>query len=146
MSVVEQHDSDYAIVHGDTLPSLTSDQWDDLLQKKNIVFARTTPEHKLLIVEECQRRGEIVAVTGDGVNDAPALKRADIGVAMGIVGSDVAKQAADIILMDDNFASIVKGIEEGRLLYDNLKKTIAYTITHLVPEIVPVILNFALGF
>lgn len=86
MRVEEGDDMEYAVVHGESLPSLTSEQWDELLEKKNIVFARTTPEHKLLIVEQCQRRGEIVAVTGDGVNDAPALKRADIGVAMGIVG------------------------------------------------------------
>uniref|UniRef100_A0A914V3R2 Cation-transporting P-type ATPase N-terminal domain-containing protein n=1 Tax=Plectus sambesii TaxID=2011161 RepID=A0A914V3R2_9BILA len=146
VDVIEDDKTEYAVIHGEKLPTLTEKDWDELLQKQAIVFARTTPEHKLLIVEECQRRGEIVAVTGDGVNDAPALKRADIGVAMGGVGSDVAKQAADIILMDDNFASIVGGIEEGRLLYDNLKKTIAYTLTHFVPEVVPIILNLALGF
>uniref|UniRef100_A0A914WB99 Cation-transporting P-type ATPase N-terminal domain-containing protein n=1 Tax=Plectus sambesii TaxID=2011161 RepID=A0A914WB99_9BILA len=146
VDVIEADESDYAIVHGESIATLSPKQWDVLLAKRSIVFARTTPEHKLLIVEECQKRGEIVAVTGDGVNDAPALKRADIGVAMGLCGSDVAKQAADIILMDDNFASIVKGIEEGRLLFDNLKKTIAYTLTHLGPEVVPVLMNFALGF
>jgi sodium/potassium-transporting ATPase subunit alpha len=86
INVIEDDGSDYAVVHGETLPSLTASEWDELLAKQSIVFARTTPEHKLLIVEECQRRGEIVAVTGDGVNDAPALKRADIGVAMGGVG------------------------------------------------------------
>lgn len=96
-------------------------------------------------MQQVRSRGEVVAVTGDGVNDAPALKQADIGIAMGIQGSEVAKDAADVILMDDDFSSIVKGIEEGRLVFDNLKKTIAYTLTHLFPEILPVLLTLALG-
>lgn len=127
-----------AVVHGAELREMSGPQLDDILKNHTeIVFARTSPQQKLIIVEGCQRLGAIVAVTGDGVNDSPALKKADIGVAMGIAGSDVSKQAADMILLDDNFASIVTGIEEGRLIFDNLKKSIAYTLTSNIPEITP---------
>lgn len=107
----------------------------DWLSKPEVVFARTTPSQKLLIVDACQRLGHIVAVTGDGVNDSPAIKKADIGIAMGS-GSDVAQNAADMILLDDNFCSIVNGVEQGRLIFDNLKKSIAYTLASNIPEII----------
>ncbi|KAL5271530.1 hypothetical protein ACHWQZ_G001971 [Mnemiopsis leidyi] len=127
-----------AVVHGSKLKEMTAEDLDCLLQNhEEIVFARTSPQQKLIIVEAFQRAGQIVAVTGDGVNDSPALKKADIGIAMGIAGSDVSKEAADMILLDDNFASIVTGVEEGRLIFDNLKKSIAYTLTSNIPEISP---------
>merc|ERR1711868_289491 len=135
---VNPREAHAAVVHGGELKDLGEEQLDEILIYHNeIVFARTSPQQKLIIVEGCQRMGAIVAVTGDGVNDSPALKKADIGVAMGIAGSDVSKQAADMILLDDNFASIVTGVEEGRLIFDNLKKSIAYTLTSNIPEISP---------
>ncbi|XP_059054065.1 sodium/potassium-transporting ATPase subunit alpha-B-like isoform X3 [Achroia grisella] len=128
------------ILTGSDLRNMTPDLLHWTLDKHyEIVFARTSPTQKLQIVEACQRGGEVVAVTGDGVNDAPALRRADIGISMGITGSQVSKQTADIILMDDNFATLVTGIEEGRKIFDNLKKSVCYILISNVPEILPVL-------
>merc|ERR1711981_115069 len=141
VSDVNPREARAAVVHGGEIKELSEKALDEILMyHTEIVFARTSPQQKLIIVEGCQRMGAIVAVTGDGVNDSPALKKADIGVAMGIAGSDVSKQAADMILLDDNFASIVTGVEEGRLIFDNLKKSIAYTLTSNIPEISPFLL------
>nr|BAM20934.1 Na+-ATPase [Neopyropia yezoensis] len=133
------------VVPGSQIKDLDEADWDRVLAHDQIVFARTSPQQKLIIVENNQRLNHIVAVTGDGVNDSPALKKANIGVAMGISGSDVSKEAADMILLDDNFASIVAGVEEGRLIFDNLKKSIAYTLTSNIPEITPFLTFILVG-
>ncbi len=138
---VDPKRADAVVLHGEKIDALTDKDWKMVLSKKQVVFSRTSPQQKLQIVERLQGAGHIVAVTGDGVNDSPALKKADLGISMNLTGSDVSKEAAAIILMDDNFASIVNGIEEGRLIFDNLKKSIAYTLTHALPEIVPFLAN-----
>lgn len=125
------------IVTGAELDKLSDDQLQRVLDEPEVIFARVRPEDKLRIVAAFKERGAVVAVTGDGVNDAPALKRADIGVAMGIAGTDVAKEASEMVLTNDNFASIVAAIEQGRAVYDNIKKFITYIFASNVPELVP---------
>ncbi|HJV25647.1 MAG TPA: cation-transporting P-type ATPase [Aromatoleum sp.] len=131
------------VVTGERLHRLSDTQLQLALDAPEIVFSRVGPDQKMRIVEALKRKREIVAVTGDGVNDAPALKSAHIGVAMGCGGTDVAREAADIVLMDDNFASIVAAIEEGRAVFDNIRKFLTYILAHNVPELVPY-LAFAL--
>ena len=126
------------VVNGSEIEELDDFELSEILDG-DVVFARAAPSHKLRVVGALQAKGEVVAVTGDGVNDAPALKKADIGVAMGLIGTDVAKEAADIILLDDNFASIVAAVEEGRAVYDNIKKFTTYILTSNTPEAVPFI-------
>jgi Ca2+-transporting ATPase len=114
-------------VTGRDLDRLDADGWRDAVRRGS-VFARVTPEHKLRLVEAFKANGQVVAMTGDGVNDAPALRRADIGVAMGITGTDVSKEAAAMVLRDDNFSTIVAAVEEGRVIYDNLRRFVAFAV------------------
>jgi len=133
------------VVSGSELDAMTEGDLDRLLASgAEVVFARSSPEAKLRIADALRAKGQVVAMTGDGVNDAPALRRADIGVAMGRSGTDVAREAATMVLTDDNFATIVAAIEAGRRVYDNVRKFICYIFTHAVPEVVPFLI-FALA-
>ncbi len=128
------------IVTGAELDEMSDIELQTILDEEAL-FARMAPEHKLRLVSAFQARGDVVAVTGDGVNDAPALRKADVGIAMGLVGTDVAKESADVILTDDNFGAIVSAIEEGRSVYQNVRKFITYIFSSNMPEIMPFIVS-----
>ncbi len=138
VGIVEPENSH--IIRGVDVDALSNQQIYDEAKKANIIFSRVSPEQKLRIVKALKQHGEIVAVTGDGANDAPSLKEADIGVAMGLSGTDVAREAADMVLLDDSFASIVKAIESGRTIYENLRKFIVYVFAHNWAELIPYVL------
>jgi Ca2+-transporting ATPase len=133
------------IVRGVDLDALDDEAIVDAVKRGNVIFARVSPEQKLRIVKVVKKSGEVVAVTGDGANDAPSLKEADIGVAMGVSGTDVAREAADIVLLDDSFESIVKAVESGRAIYENIRKFIVYVFSHNWAELIPYMLYALLG-
>ena len=133
------------IVRGVDLEDLGDNAIVDEVKKGNVIFARVSPEQKLRIVKVLKKSGEVVAVTGDGANDAPSLREADIGVAMGASGTDVAREAADIVLLDDSFESIVKAVESGRAIYENIRKFIVYVFSHNWAELIPFVLYALLG-
>jgi len=125
------------VLRGESIRRMTPAQLQLALDAPEVICARVSAEQKMLVVQALQRKGEIVAVTGDGVNDAPALKTADIGIAMGRSGTDVAKEAADLVLLDDHFGSIVSAVEEGRAVFANIRKFLTYILTSNIPEVVP---------
>jgi Ca2+-transporting ATPase len=137
-------DANSRVVTGVELNNIQDKELDGMVEQV-AVFARVSPEHKLRIVEALRQRGHVTAMTGDGVNDAPALKAADIGVAMGITGTDVSKEAAKMVLRDDNFSTIVAAVEEGRVIYDNLRKFIKFSIGGNIGKIIVMLVGVLIG-
>ena len=132
------------VLSGQELSELSDEQFAEIVEDVD-VYARVSPQHKVRIVEALKARGHVVAMTGDGVNDAPALKRANIGVAMGITGTDVSKQTADMVLTDDNYASIVSAVEAGRIIYSNIRKFVYYLLSCNMGEILTIFLAMLFG-
>ena len=143
VGIVTKEDSN--VIRGVDLDTLNDEAIVGAVKKGNVIFARVSPEQKLRIVKALKKSGEIVAVTGDGANDAPSLKEANVGVAMGLSGTDVAREAADIVLLDDSFESIVKAVESGRAIYENIRKFIVYVFSHNWAELIPFLLYAFLG-
>ena len=127
------------VVTGQELDQYSDEQLEIAVRERSI-YARVSPEHKLRLVEALRKQGQIVAMTGDGVNDAPALKQADIGVAMGITGTDVSKEASDMVLLDDNFATIVSAVKEGRTIYDNIRKFVRFSVAGNIGKVLVMLL------
>ena len=140
----EVEDGKQRVLTGVELDRMSDQQLEDVIEEI-VVYARVSPEHKLRIVDAFKKKGDVVAMTGDGINDAPALKRADIGVAMGITGTDVTKEASSMVLADDNFATIVAAVEEGRAIYDNIKKYLVYLLSCNIAEILILGGSFFIG-
>jgi magnesium-transporting ATPase (P-type) len=133
------------IIRGVDLEAMSDEAILDEVKRGNVIFARVSPEQKLRIVKVLRQNDEVVGVTGDGANDAPSLKEADIGIAMGVSGTDVAREAADMVLLDDSFASIVKAVESGRAIYENIRRFIVYVFSHNWAELIPYLLYAVLG-
>jgi Ca2+-transporting ATPase len=133
------------VLRGDELDRMTDQELAQVMVKASI-FARTSPEHKMKIIRALQSRGDVVAMTGDGVNDAPALKKADIGISMGLLGTDVAKEAADMILTDDDFSTILRAIEQGKGIFYNIQNFITFQLSTSVAALSLVLLSTVLGF